>query len=381
MTPFEALTTPLTVDQVRLSIYSVIAQLGVDTTAWKPGAVVRTMIAAVAIVVAALSQLTSAAARSGFLEYSTGVWLTLLAKNLYGVDRITATFGTGTALASNASGGIYVLSDGELQVVNQRTGAVYVNVGALTIPGVSANIPVTLIAVEAGSGSTALATDVLTVATPLDGVTVVLTSSIVGLDDELDTKLQQRCRDKLGSLSPNGPGDAYSFVAKSAVRADGSPIGVTRVRVFANGDGTIDVYCTNVNGTLDSSDLSAINTAIQTKCTPLGVTVTTHAAVPQPVAVLATVYMYRSGLTDDAVIAAVEAELDDFFDAQPIGGNLGFIHREALIAAIGRVSTQLPIFRVGLAIPVNDFAIASTEVATPGGYAIAVVQVATPAGV
>jgi hypothetical protein len=90
--PLDELTTPLTTDQVKARIYATLASVGVSTTSWKPGAVVRTMIAACAIVMAALSELTANIARSGFLELAEDKWLALVAHHVYGVDKVYATF-------------------------------------------------------------------------------------------------------------------------------------------------------------------------------------------------------------------------------------------------------------------------------------------------
>ena len=54
------LTTPLTADEVEAALYAALAARGAKTTAWKPGAVVRTIIAGVAIVLAAFSSLVAA---------------------------------------------------------------------------------------------------------------------------------------------------------------------------------------------------------------------------------------------------------------------------------------------------------------------------------
>lgn len=382
MMSLDDLTTPLTVDQARLSIYSVLGQLGVDTTTWKPGAVVRTMIASVAILVSALSRLTSEIAKSGFLETATGEWLRILALNVYGVTKIDATFATGPALLANSSGGIYVLSDGELQITNQRTGATYVNVGPLTIPGNSSNIPCTLTATEAGNGSTALVTDVMLVSSPLPGVSCALTAALVGLDAESDPSLRLRCSEKLGALSPNGPPDAYGFAARGAKRGDGSVIGVTRVRLTNDGFGNVDVYVADASGAIDPADLSFVDTAIQTQAAPLAVTARIHNAIEVPTAVVCTVYAYNnSGLSIVQIQDAVTSVLVDFFASQPIGGNIigvsGAVYRNAIIAAIGRAAGA-QIFNVTLSTPAADVALSVDQVATLTGATITVQLVPPP---
>lgn len=383
MTPIEDLTKPLTVDQVRLSIYSVLAQIGVDTTTWKPGGVVRTMIAATSILISALSRLTAEIAKSGFLDTASGDWLTLLASNVYGVDRIEATFGQGSAVLANSSGGIYVLADGELQITNGRTGATYVNVGPITIPSVSSGIPCILQASQAGSASTALITDVMIVTSPLPGVTCGLQSAIIGLDAELDPALRLRCKEKLGALSPNGPPDAYGFVCRSAVRGDGTNIGVTRVRLTKDGFGRVDIYVANAAGGIDPSDLPFVDAAVQTQSAPLAVTAFTHSADEVPVNVGAHVYCYAdSGFSDAQIQDLCAASLTRFFSTEPIGGDLvgvvGKIYVSAIQNAIAGADPGLRVFNVAMVTPAGDLSLDANEVATLGTIGIVVHQVPPP---
>ena len=49
-TTLEELITSMTVDEAKTAIYDALAARGVTTTGWKPGAVVRTIIAALAII-------------------------------------------------------------------------------------------------------------------------------------------------------------------------------------------------------------------------------------------------------------------------------------------------------------------------------------------
>jgi phage-related baseplate assembly protein len=383
MTPIDDLTTPLTVDQVRLSIYSVLGQIGVDTTTWKPGGVVRTMIAGTSIMLSALSRLTSSIAKSGFLETAEGDWLKLLAKNVYNVTPIEATFATGPAVLANSSGGIYVLSDGELQISNTRTGATYVNVGPVTIPAVSSGVAITLTATEAGSGSTALVTDPMAVTSPLPGVTCGLALALIGLDAELDPALRLRCSEKLGALSPNGPPDAYGFVCRSAVRGDGTPIGVTRVRLTKDGFGRIDVYVANAAGGVDALDLPFIDAAVQQQAAPLGVTAFTHSADNITVNIGAHVYCYNnSGFSDAQIQALCTAAVTDFLSTEPIGGDVvdvsGAIYKSAIEAAIGRASPGLKVFRVDLVTPAGDVPLGRSEVGVVGTVGISVHQIPPP---
>src|SRR3989304_1758463 len=87
MSTLAELTTPLTVDEIKTAIYAALAPNGAATTTWKPGAVVRTIITGVAIVLAGFSRLQAAIAKSGFLGLAEGDWLTLVAFYVYDVTR------------------------------------------------------------------------------------------------------------------------------------------------------------------------------------------------------------------------------------------------------------------------------------------------------
>ena len=110
----DTLTTPLTVAEIKAAIYDTIASEGVATTGWKPGAVVRTVIAGVAIVLAAMSSLIALVAKSGFLELSEGDWLTIVAEKIYGTTRSDGT-GLGLPVVQHVA----LLHDGQVTVSSE----------------------------------------------------------------------------------------------------------------------------------------------------------------------------------------------------------------------------------------------------------------------
>jgi phage-related baseplate assembly protein len=115
-------------------------------------------------------------------------------------------------------------------------------------------------------------------------VTVTNAAAFVGTDEETDVDLKVRCVAKLGSLSPNGARDAYNFIARSATRADGSPIGITRVRTIPDGIGGVDVYLATPSGGVTGTsgdpltDLGAVAAAIWETTEPLAVEATVASA-------------------------------------------------------------------------------------------------------
>lgn len=348
----EELTQPLTHEEIKASIYQILATVGVNTTTWKPGAVVRTMIAAVAIVLAAFSRLTAAIAKSGFLELAEADWLTLVAKYVYGVNRIEATFATGTVTLTNSGGGVYNEDADDVILTNTTTGKTYRVSEAFSL-GAFTTLDVAVVAIEAGSASTAAAGAIDDLETPLIGVTCSNAVAVVGRDAELDPALRARCAEKLGSLSPNGPWDAYSFAVRNAVRTDGSSIGVTRTRITRDGLGNVYVYVATATGGVTgtatdiSTDLGILQDAVLRLAEPLAITAFVISASPLVLSITYQLWMYNtSGLTTTQVESAILAKLVTFMAGQPIGGNIigsadGAIFQDAIKAAISNAAPEI----------------------------------------
>lgn len=375
----EDLTTPLTTDQVKQSIYDVLAAVGVTTTNWKPGAVVRTMIAACAIVIAALSSLTAKLARAGWIELAEGSWLTLAARYVYNVERVQATFAAGSATIDNAGGGVYAYAVGDLILENNRTHKLYRNTAVVNIAALQTGVSVSLAALEAGSEATAFPGEITIFQAPQPGLTVTNVTAVIGLDAEDDPTLRQRCRDKLGALSPMGPADAYASAARNATRADGTPIGINRIRITKDGLGNVYVYVATASGAVTgdaddpNTDLGAIDVALHRNAAPLCDTVHTLSSVNVPFAFIYELWLYNdSGLTEAQIIAAVQAEVAAWIPTVPIGGdvidiNPGRLYRSAVEAVIGRTrvnGTSLRIAKVNILSPATDFTMTIDQVIT-----------------
>jgi uncharacterized phage protein gp47/JayE len=373
---FEALVTPVTREQMQESIYAVLAKVGVNTTSWKPGAVVRTIIVGVSIVLAAFSNLIVKIARSGFLELSDGDWLTLVAHYVYGVDRDEATFATGETTLTNAAGGVYSFDPGDLTFGNPTTHKTYRNTEGGTLAALS-TLVIDIEATEAGAASTSVAGTITEMVTTLDGVSCSNDEAVIGDDAELDPALRARCSEKLGSLSPNGPWDAYAFAARNARRLDGTKVGISRVRINKDGFGNVFVYVATATGAVtgdaddDTTDLGAVNDAVQKKAAPLAVTANVLSAVDVALDITYEVWIYDTVAQTDAQIqTAIEARLVTFAQGQPIGGNViapdpGKIFLDAIRTAIGATFPGF-IFHVEITLPADDLELALSEVAVLG---------------
>jgi uncharacterized phage protein gp47/JayE len=369
------LTTPLSKDEVQAKIYDVIGLLGTRTTSWKPGAIARTIIVASAVVLSAFSELQALIARSGFLELAEDRWLALVAWYVYGVRKDYASFASGEVTLANIGGGIYDFDPGDLIVLNPDTGKQFRNTAPVHVDALG-TATAAIVAVEAGSASSSAPETIVELVTPHPGLSCSNALAVVGRDDEEDPALRARCSEKLGALSPFGPWDAYSYAARNTVRADGSPVGVTRVRTVKDGFGNVSTYVATASGAVPGSaddpvsDLGLVNESIQHKAAPLAVTASTASATPIPVAVTYRIWMYNtSGLTPAQITSAIALHLGTFFAGQPIGGNVistgpGYVYLDAIRTAIGAALPQ--IFHVQVDAPSTDVALAINQVAVLG---------------
>lgn len=324
----EDLITPVTRAEVQQSIYEVLGIVGVNTTSWKPGAVVRTLIVAVSAVLASLSDLQAKLARASFLDFSEGQWLTLVARYVYGVERITATFATGEITLTNGGGGVYAFDPDDLIFSNSSTGKTYRNTAAVSL-GALATATVAIQATEVGADSTSGPEDIDTMVTVVIAVTCENASQLTGTDEEDDATLRTRCKEKLGSLSPFGPWDAYAYAVRSATRTDGTSIGVTRIRIVKDGFGNVTTYCAGLDGAIPGdpedpdTDLGIANEAVQRYAAPLAVTAEVVSAVNHSIAVTYEAWLYNtSGFSDTEIRERIATAIAEFLQSQPIGGNV-----------------------------------------------------------
>lgn len=324
------LLQPQTPEGVLDSMLVTAADLGLPVTAWQAGSVARTMLTVFAT---SLSQFTSAAqvaAAGGFLDYSSGDWLTLEADQVFDVQREEATFATGALRLSNTTASAVVLAPGDVRAYSVQTGATYTSSTGGTLPpqvlGVPGTLDLTVVADVAGSGSSAIPGLVSQLVTPVAGVTCTNLVAYVGTDAELDEPLRQRCRLSMARATPNAVASAFEFFALSALLPSGAPAGCTRVLV-AQGDGTNTVYCASSSGPLTgdvidpATPLGAVDLAINDNCVVTGLAEETLPAVQVLVPVSATVYLRStSTLTDAEAQGLAGAGLIAFFSQVPIGG-------------------------------------------------------------
>lgn len=325
------LVTPISPTEATATILSVAQALGLQTTAWQPLGMARTILATQGQISSDYSKIVNFIAQGGYVSYAaqmvdtTGnpitTWMTLVAKNMFNVDRIDATFATGPVPIINGSGTTYTFAAGQFHLSNTTTGKSFSNASAISITPGTTN-PV-MRADEAGSASSQAAGTVLGMVTPLVGVSVgALVSDMVGSDEENNQALLIRCQAKLGSLSPNGPSQAYYFVATTTQTPSGTFINRVNVTVDTS-TGIVQVYLANANGVPSGPDIAAIDAAIQAQVVPDGITAVVAAASAVSVAATANVWVpTATGLAAPQIQTACGTALGTYFANLPIGGIL-----------------------------------------------------------
>jgi hypothetical protein len=366
------LISPLTSDQVRAQFITELETLGVPAKSWRKGGALSTMLTVTSLAYASFTQVQSFFVRSGFLDLASGGWLTLLAHYVYGVDRIGATFANGGLTLVNGGGGVFTFGIGEVIARDPVIDKTYTNTEAFSL-NPSQTKTIHFQATEAGSASTAAPADVSELVTVMLGVTVSNASALVGTDDEPDPTLQGRCRDKLASLSPNGPRGAYSYAVRSATRSDGSPVDINRMQISpSSSQGVVTVWCASPSGAPSAGDLDYVRTSIENIARPDSVTVVVNAATPVALSASLTVWALSApGVSVDTLTTLVTNAIIALAKSYPIGGIAkppsaqGYLYASTIEGAAKSAHAAIfavDVFQGDLALNQGDVATLSTAV-------------------
>jgi uncharacterized phage protein gp47/JayE len=331
-----------TLEKWKQSIVATATAQSLSPDNWAEGAFMRSMLALFAYFYAIAGDAVKLIAAGGFLDFAEGKWLTLLAKQVFNVDRIEATFAAAPSamMLTNAGGGIFVYDAGDIVFSNPATKQTYRNTSGGTLSA-GGTLTLDLIAEEAGnSGSSGVGTITELVTTSL-GVTCTNIVALVGVDEEKDPALRVRCRESLGALSIGGPKKAYEFFAKSAKRTDGTAIGVTRVRPMTPpGDGTIDIIVAGAAGAVSDPDVAIIQALFDSLATPYGFNATAVSASNLSVSAPCTIWIPASlAMSEADARQAVFNALELYINTAPIGGVViapatGKIYWRALLGVV-----------------------------------------------
>jgi hypothetical protein len=394
--PIDTLITPLTTDEVMASQLTIATSLGLVVTAWQPISVARGIYQTNAQVIANLSQDINLIARMGLAalaaELADPIPLDMVSEQVYNVTRIPAvraeTDSSGFAVTNSSGSSQGPFLAGQLIFSNPVTGKEYLNVDTVTlVVGVTG---VAIVAKEAGQAYTTGPGTITNLVKPIVGCTCTNSAALVGADAETNAQLYLRDQAKLGALSPNGPAQAYYFVATSILDStqpffnDALTEPITRVLTVSS-PARVMVYLANAAGPPSGPDVAVVDAAIQAWCVPLGTTATVAAAGSATVSVVSTVYIpSKAALVSLDVQNAVSGALANYFKQLPIGGvtdatpnvvpigALAGVIFQAITALSPSYAAQMTVL---LAFPTADVPVPTTSVPVLGSVTTTVVQV------
>jgi hypothetical protein len=354
---------------------AVATTLGLPVTSWAAGDPTRADFHFISEIMSLLEGYVANYVAAGFLDLCAAdsakyQWLVRLAEQVYGYTATEANYATCTLRLTNGSGAEYVIEAGDITCKVPGTEVTYHNTsGGTLVSGVGNTLDLDIVCDVAGSDGTAGIGDITELVTNLLDVTISNTTAAVGVDEESASSIVANCRAKLGSLSPNGPADAYDYAARVLSGA----ANVTRTRVLDDSTtGDVTVYCASSTGAASVADVALAEDAIYASATPLCITPNVLAATNKTQAVTYTIWLYDSvGKTGAEVEAAIELALADLFAARPIGGDIiapattGKLRRSLIIAAIRAVYPD-HVIDVQVATPAADVSLTIAEVPVLG---------------
>lgn len=347
----EDIVEPLSREQCETALYGYLDTVGAPVSDWKRGGVVHTIIYVFCILFSWATFLIAGIAQSGFSQLAEGVWLKVVAKYTYGLDltQFEATFAQGNLVLTNNSAQPYNVEAYDLTATASALDKTYRNTEAFVLPAKVGTTPGTVTvavqATEQGAASTATAGQIDSLVTSLAGVTVTNPGVVLGLDEASKETIRAACVASAAMKSPHGPALAYEWAAKTALRADGSNVGVSKVRTVNDSAGHLDVFVAKASGGVAgtaqdlATDLGRVSDSVHRNASVLGITVDVSSANVVPLAVAYEAWIYTSvNETEAAVKSAQSSALARRVDLLPIGGdrvdNAGVLYQSTVGAAI-----------------------------------------------
>lgn len=318
-----------TADEILAASLELCSLLGLAVTSWRVGDPMRTLLRTQARKLESLDAVRNEYARSSFLSTAEGDMLTLRGLDVYNVEREEQTFATPTVTVDNAGGGYFEIDAGGLVFSSTVTGATYVNQSAVVINPLETGVDILLIAEVGGSEGSAALDDVDTIVSPtLTGVTAVTSTASAGVDAQSDEGVKEQCLASLGALSPDGPADAYEYVARNADLTGVE--GITRALAAGDSsDGTVTVYVGTATAAVAAPELADIQAAVDVWAQPLCTDATVASMTPVSLTSTFTIVPAAPGAQ-----AQVETDLDAYYADWDHGDTGGLVARDALAAIV-----------------------------------------------
>lgn len=259
-----------TADEILARGLEIARVLGLDVTSWRAGDPTRADFKFLAEVIANYDEQTVEFIKAGFLSSAEGDWLTVLAYEVFGVERTEATYATPTVTLTNTGGGYYDIDKvGRLRVKCSATGKTYHNTSLGTLSA-GATVTFDLEADEAGSDSSVAADDIDEIVTTMLNVEIDGSTAAVAADEQSDDDLRTQCASTLGALSPNGPPDAYEYVARNSDLTGVADVTRARTVDADTDDGEAITYLAGGAGPVAGASVTAVQNAFELYATPIG---------------------------------------------------------------------------------------------------------------
>lgn len=371
------LITPADRDAMLATLLALAASLNAPTTSWVEGDPTLTQYMTVGQKMADLSQVAVEIAKGGFgdLLPSDG-WADIWALSRFKVTRVPAKPAAGgEVLTCSASAVGNTYAPGEIIIAHATTHKTYANTVSITVVPSTVLDPKAFAATEPGSASTAAPGSITVLVSSIVGVTVSNPESFIGTDQETTPHLVDRARSSLGALSPNGPKDAYNYVATTQFLPDGTPLSntstpITRTRTIVDEPtGELSVYLATSAGAPSGPDVAIVQTAIDTRAEPWGTTAMAIAAteVVQPITYQA--WVKGSQLTVAQLESTIGVALAFYFAMLALGGDVippdtGDLYVESLEQVIGHAAVGIT--RVIVSVPASAVALTPNQVVVLG---------------
>lgn len=324
----EQLLAPPTSDDALATLLQRLAGQGFPVTTWQSGDPARTLLQLFADGFADFGTLMVAIASGGFAALATGDWLTLVAKQVYGLDREDATFTQGTCvLTCTATAPGYTIQAGQLVGISAG-GLRFANTtgGNLAAGG---TLNVTFQGESPGSDYNVSINSITVLGTPLPGVTINNPDAgsgtwitQVGTDEESDASLQGRCAARWPSLATVSTIDVFDLWAKAA----SNQVTRTLAQTDATVPGQVDLFLAGASGGVAADVVTAVQSYVDARMLLTSACVVAS-ATNEPIELTATLYV-KAGFEASA-LAAAQAAAEARINATDINGTLYLSELEA----------------------------------------------------
>ncbi len=350
-------------------VSSLLTAIGERTglTNFNVGSVVRTLAEVFSEVVGELYAFGAEMLKQGFLDTATGIWLDRKARE-YGLERKPAIKTVGYVIYSRPiakNTNISIPTGSIVTTPKDQSGKEYrfftTEDAVLQAGELSVSVPV--IAENAGSAYNVGPTSISRMKTYINGIGSVSNETdwmtIVGVDEEKDSALRQRCFLAWEELSQGGTAAAYVSWALSVPGVKSAFVDDTLPR----GEGTVDIYIMGEAGPPDAALIVAVQEVVDAN-RPITADALVLSPVIVPIDILLSV-VPRSGYDTTTLEQEIRRRLSVYFgdiDDPDSGITPLGVGKDVVVAQIiGLVMTILGVYSVSIIQPTSDIVISPNE--------------------